>query len=112
MVAEPCAAGEGAYQLAVQATRMVIVNIFDGAALFQAGGLQTASQGTVLFPQPLLIDQQGEALFKNEPAGAGVFQVRPECVGPGGQVLGRYVVGRGLDQYQRFLWALGRLLSP
>jgi hypothetical protein len=56
--------GEGAQERAVQAARGAKVNIFDRSAVAQFGLGEAASQGAVLSPSPLLIDEQGEAFLK------------------------------------------------
>jgi hypothetical protein len=43
-------------------------------------GAQAPCQSAVLFPQPLLIDQQCKALFEAEQAGFGGFQLCTEGV--------------------------------
>ncbi len=60
---------------------MLVIAIFDDAALFEPGGLQAASQSPVLFPEPLLIDEHGEAFLEAELAGIGGLDLRPEGVG-------------------------------
>ena len=59
---------------------MLVIDVFDDTALFQPGRLQTARQGAILFPEPLLIDEQGEALLEAELAGIGRLDLRAEGV--------------------------------
>jgi hypothetical protein len=49
--------------------------------LFQLGTAQPAPQGPILFPQPLLIDQQGKTFFKTELVRLGGFQLSAEGIG-------------------------------
>jgi len=60
---------------------MLIIDIFDDSARFQPGRLQASRQCTILFPQPLLIDEHGEALLEAELAGIGGFELRTEGAG-------------------------------
>src|SRR4051812_11707200 len=59
---------------------MLIVDIFDHAAFFQPGGVQSSRQRTVFFPKPLLVDEHSEALFEAELAGMGGFDLGTESV--------------------------------
>jgi len=60
---------------------MMIVHVFDNAAFFQMRCSKTARQRPVLFPEPLPIHQEGEALFEAELAHVGRFHLRLEGIG-------------------------------
>src|SRR3954452_8697044 len=60
---------------------MLVIDIFDYAALFHVGGSQTPRQRTILFPKPLLIDEQRKACFEAQMAGFRGFQLSAEGVG-------------------------------
>jgi hypothetical protein len=45
---------------------MLVIHIFENAAFFQMRGAKTARQCPVLFPEPLPVHQQGEALFESQ----------------------------------------------
>src|SRR5204863_4288039 len=63
------------------ATRVLVIDILDHAAFSQVGGWSAPCQCPVLFPKPLLIDEQREAFFEAEVAGVGGFQLSAEGVG-------------------------------
>ena len=74
-LAHPFAVGQGTQELTIQPAGVLVVGIFDHGALFQLGRAQATPQGPcpILFPQPLVIDQQGEALFETELVRLGDF---------------------------------------
>src|SRR5206468_1879617 len=58
MLADPLTAGQGAHQLAIQPPWVLVIDVLDYAAFLQVSRSQTTCQSTVLFPEPLLIEQQ------------------------------------------------------
>ena len=85
---------------------MLVIDIFDHAAFFQVGGSQTPCQRPILFPQPLLIDQQGKAFFEAELAGFGGFQLSAEGVGDSVQFHGVKFFDGLLVQHVGFLFEI------
>jgi hypothetical protein len=59
---------------------MLVIHILYDAALFQVSGSQAPRQGTVLFPQPLLIDDQRKAFLEAQLAGFSSFQLSTEGI--------------------------------
>src|SRR5215475_166769 len=82
---------------------MLVIDILHYAALFQVSGSQTARQGAVLFPQPLLIDDQREAFLEAELAGFGGFQLSAEGVGQSVQFHGMQFLNGLLVEHVRSL---------
>src|SRR5580692_5299816 len=80
MLADPLAAGQRAHELAIQPTRVLVIDVLDYAALLQVSGSQASCQGPVLFPEPLLIHQQRKTFFEAELAGLCSFQLCAEGV--------------------------------
>ena len=78
MLPDPITSRQGAHQLAIQAARVLVIDILDHAALLQARRSQASRQGAVLFPKPLLIDEQREAFLEAELTGFGSFQLGAE----------------------------------
>ena len=95
----PFAGRQRAHELAVQAARMLVIDVLDHAALFQLGRLQAARQSAVLLPEPLLIHQHGEALLEAELAGIGALILRAEGVGHAVQFHGVQFFNRRLIQH-------------
>jgi hypothetical protein len=60
---------------------VLVVDVFDNATFFQAGRAKTVGQCAILFPQPLLVDEQTKALLESELAHVGVFQLSAEGIG-------------------------------
>jgi hypothetical protein len=77
-LAHPFATGECAQELAIQPAGLLVVGTFDHGALFQLGRARRRPQVPILFPQPLVIDQQGKALFNTESVRLGGFELRAE----------------------------------
>src|SRR6266853_3735712 len=74
-----------------------------GAESIQLGNAQAAPQSPILFPQPLVIDQQSETFFKTELVGLGGFQLSAEGIRHPVQFHGvQFLVG-GLIKYIRCL---------
>src|SRR4051812_24707847 len=80
LLAHPFTGSERAHQLAVESTWMLIIDVFHHAAFFQLGGLKTSGEGTILLPQPLLIDEHGETLVESKLGDVGRFQLSAEGV--------------------------------
>src|SRR5712691_1501275 len=80
MLADPLTAGQGAHQLAIQPTWVLVIDVLDYAAFLQVSRSQTTCQSTVLFPEPLLIDQQSQAFLKAELARIRGFQLSAEGI--------------------------------
>jgi hypothetical protein len=59
---------------------MLIIDVFDNAALLQPGGLETPGKSAIFFPEPLLTDEHREALFEAELRGIRGFDLRAEGV--------------------------------
>ena len=66
---------------------MLVIDILDDAKFFQVGGSQTPFQGAVLFPKPLVINEQSKAFFEAELGDFGGFELRAEVL-PLGDGLG------------------------
>jgi hypothetical protein len=81
VMAHPIAVGQGPHKFAIQAPGMLIVDIFHDAAFLQAGRAKAVGECAVLFPQPLLVDEQAKALLEGELTHVGVFQLSAEGVG-------------------------------
>jgi len=60
---------------------MLIVDVFHHSALFQTSRLQTPRQCAILFPEPLLIDEQRIALLEAELARVGCLDLCAEGIG-------------------------------
>src|SRR5580698_5911855 len=103
MVTHPVAVGQSAHELAIQSARVLVVDIFDDAALLQAGRPQTVRQSAVLFPEPLLIDEQAKAFFETELAHVGGLQLSAEGIRHSVQLHGVQFFNRGLVQHG-FSW--------
>ena len=73
---------ERAQQLAVKPAWMLVIDVFDYAALFQPGRLQAASQSPILVPEPLLVDEHGNTPPEARLARLGVRDRAPAGVGP------------------------------
>jgi len=58
VLADPDAGRQAADQLAVEAARMTIVDVFDGGVHFEPRIFQTADERLVLAPVPLLVYEQ------------------------------------------------------
>ena len=108
MLADPIAGRQRAQQLAIEAARMLVIDILDHAALFQVGGSEAPRQSAVLFPEPLLIDDQGKAFFEAQLTGFGGFQLRTESVGESMQFHRMKFVDGLLIQHMSFLSSLSR----
>ena len=91
---------------------MLIIDILDHAPFFQVGGSQTPGQCAILFPQPLLIDQQRKAFFEAELAGVGGFQLCAEGVGHSVQFHGVKFLDGLLIQHCEFLSVMSRATAP
>src|SRR6266704_1036226 len=99
VVAHPIASGQSAHELTIQTTGMLIVDIFDDAAFLQAGRAKTMRECAVLFPQPLLVDEQAEALLEGKLAHVGVFQLSAEGIGHSVQFHGVQFLDRRLVEH-------------
>ena len=75
---------------------MLVIDIFDDASFFQLGGTQAPLQCAVLFPEPLLIDQQAESFFEAQLCGVSSFQLCSEGVCHAVQFHRLELVQRGL----------------
>jgi hypothetical protein len=59
---------------------MLVIDVFDNAALLQSGRLETPGKSAVFLPEPLLIDEHAEALFEAKLAGIGGLDLGAEGV--------------------------------
>jgi len=110
MLAHPIAGRKGAHQLAIEAAGMLVIDILDHAAFLQVSGAEAPRQGAILFPQPLLVHQQGETFFEAELAGFGGFHLRTEGVGESVQFQGvQFFDGLLIQHVGSFLFFLGEL---
>jgi hypothetical protein len=55
MLAHPVAVDQGSHQLAIELSRVLVINVFDYATFLQLRSTQPARQRTVFPPSPLLI---------------------------------------------------------
>jgi hypothetical protein len=81
ILAHPFTGGERAQQFAVEPARMLVIDVFDDSAFFQPGRLQAPCERAIFLPEPLLLDEQCEALLEAELAGIGGFQLCTEGIG-------------------------------
>jgi len=88
MHTDPLTRGQCAHELAIQPSRVLVVDVLDHSAFFELGQLQPAGECAAFLPGPLPIDQQAEALLEAELAGAGRVDLFPECVGHAVQLHG------------------------
>ena len=105
MQADPLAGGQGTHEFAVQAARVLVVDILQDAPLLELGQLQPPGQGAALFPGPLAVDQQAEPLFEAELAGVGRLELFPECFRHAVQLHGVQSFDRRLIQHV-ILWSV------
>jgi len=103
MQADPLAGGECAHKLAIQPSRMLIINVLDDATFLELGQLQPAGESATFLPGPLAIDEQAEPLFETELAGIGRLDLFPEGVGHAVQLHQLQFFYGGLIQHRRLL---------
>jgi hypothetical protein len=60
---------------------MLVIDIFKDTTFLKVRCSEAPLQGTVLLPQPLLVNQQCEAFFKSEIADFGGLQLCAERIG-------------------------------
>jgi len=66
MLPHPLAGGQRADQFAIQSARVLIIDVFDDTAFFEASQLQPSRERPVLLPAPLPVYQETEAFLKTE----------------------------------------------
>ena len=103
MQADPLAGGECAHKLAIQPSRVLIINVLDDATFLELGQLQPAGESATFLPGPLAIDEQAEPLFETELAGIGRLDLFPEGVGHAVQLHQLQFFYGGLIQHRRLL---------
>ena len=99
VLTHPLGVGQSPHQFSAQAARMLVVNVFHDAPLLQTGRAKPVSQCAVLLPQPLLVDEQAEALLKSQLAHFGSFQLSAEGFSHSVQFHSVQFLDRWLVQY-------------
>ena len=76
----PFAARQGAHQFTIEPARVLIIDVFNHRTFFEFGQLQPSRECSTLFPGPLPVHEQSEALFETELVDLGRFNLLLEGI--------------------------------